>query len=78
MGDTVFALDDQEELEDEAEAEVDKVLWELTAGKLGEAPAAVVDSLPPSAEREPAGASAVDDKEEDEEELMGRLEALRS
>lgn len=50
----------------------------IITGQLGEAPAAVADSLPPSAEREPAGASAMDDKEEDEEELMGRLEQLRS
>ena len=31
--DTMEDLDDGEELEEEAQEEVDKVLWELTAGK---------------------------------------------
>lgn len=34
MEDTFEGLDDQEELEEEAQQEVDKVLWELTAGVL--------------------------------------------
>ena len=32
MDDAFESLDDQEELEDEMQAEVDKVLFELTAG----------------------------------------------
>ena len=36
MDDTLESLDeDQDELEDEADAEVDKVLYELTEGKMG-------------------------------------------
>ena len=33
MLEDTFEMDDQDELEEEAEAEVEKVLWELTAGK---------------------------------------------
>lgn len=33
LDDTMEGLDDQEGLEEEAEEEVDKVLWELTAGE---------------------------------------------
>jgi charged multivesicular body protein 3 len=36
MGDTLD-MDEDEEIEEEADAEVDKVLFELTNGKLGEA-----------------------------------------
>lgn len=77
MDDTLESLDDQEELEEEAQSEVDKVLWELTAGTLGKAPAAVSDSLPARAEL--AGPSAVaDSDDEDVEAMKERLEALRS
>ncbi|KAM7284374.1 putative vacuolar sorting protein VPS24 [Ixodes scapularis] len=34
LEDTMEGLDDQEELEEEAQEEVDKVLWELTAGEV--------------------------------------------
>ncbi|VDN58192.1 unnamed protein product [Dracunculus medinensis] len=34
-----------EELEEEAQSEVDKILFEITAGELGKAPSAAVDSL---------------------------------
>ena len=37
MIDETVQLDDDEELEEEAEVEVDKVLFELTDGKLGQA-----------------------------------------
>jgi charged multivesicular body protein 3 len=40
-------MEEDEELEDEADAEVDKVLFELTNGKLGEA-GSVDKSLPVS------------------------------
>ncbi|KAL3863302.1 hypothetical protein ACJMK2_005067 [Sinanodonta woodiana] len=73
LEDTMEGLEDQDELEEEAQEEVDKVLWELTAGDLGKAPTAVTDTLP--ATEEPQGATAMAD---DEEDLMGRLEALRS
>lgn len=37
MLEDVLEMDDDEELEEEADAEVDKVLFELTDGKLGQA-----------------------------------------
>jgi len=73
MEDAFEGLDDQEDLEDEAQEEVDKVLFELTAGKLGEAPEAVRDSLPVMPEPEPEEAS-----DEEVSDMQARLEALRS
>jgi charged multivesicular body protein 3 len=35
LDDTLEGLDEDSELEDEAEAEVDRVLYEITDGKLG-------------------------------------------
>ena len=43
-------MDDDQDLEEEADAEVDKVLYELTDGKLGEA-GKVSNDLPVSAYR---------------------------
>lgn len=37
MDDTLEGLDDDEELEEEADEEVEKVLFQLTDGKLGQA-----------------------------------------
>jgi len=34
MDDAFESMEDQDELEEEAEAEVEKVLWELTAGMI--------------------------------------------
>ncbi|XP_033116760.1 charged multivesicular body protein 3-like isoform X2 [Anneissia japonica] len=78
MEDTFESLEDQDELEDAAQEEIDKVLFEITAGALGAAPGAVSDQLP-----EPAGAvggveSEEEDAEEDLNEMQARLEALRS
>lgn len=75
LEDTMESIDDSEDMEEEAQEEVDKVLYELTAGELGKAPTAVTDTLP--AVQEPEGATAaVSDNEE--EDLMAKLEALRS
>lgn len=76
LEDTMETLE-PEELEEEAQKEVDKVLWEITAGQLGKAPAMVSDALP----AEPEGATALvsdEEPEEDMEEMRNRLEALRS
>jgi len=73
LEDTFEGMDDQEELEEAAQTEVDKILWEVTAGQLGKAPAAIADSLPA-----PEAAAAVSDDEEDVTEMQARLEALRS
>ncbi|CAG0881133.1 unnamed protein product [Cyprideis torosa] len=72
------ALGDTDEMEEEAQEEVDKILWEVTAGALGRAPAAVSDSLPvPSAAAaEKRKASAGSDEEADD--ITARLEALKS
>lgn len=76
LDDTMSGLEDSEELEDAAQEEVDKVLFEITSGTLGEAPDVLTDTLP-------AGPSRVEEKEESEpeedlEEMQSRLQALRS
>lgn len=77
LEDTFESMEDGEDMEEEAEAEVDKILFEITAGALGKAPSKVTDELP---EMEPAGATAASDEEseEDIEEMQSRLAALRS
>lgn len=86
LDETMDSLEESEELEEEAAKEVDKVLWEITDGKLGEAP------LPPeatpadkaSADKKPATASRVEAEEEDDDEgeelqeMQSRLASLRS
>jgi len=75
MEDTMESITDADDMEEEANEEIDKVLYELTAGKLGEAPAAVKDTLPaPVAEPEVAD----EESEDDMEEMQNRLQALRS
>jgi len=72
--DTFESLEDSEGIEEEAQGEVDKVLWELTDGKLGEAP-----SVPIATPSEPAASKAEESgEEEDLDEMRSRLEALRS
>ncbi|GAB6032156.1 Charged multivesicular body protein 3 [Chamberlinius hualienensis] len=73
--DTMEGMDNQEDLEEAAQEEVDKVLWEITAGHLGKAPAAVSDSLPATSL---AAAAADSDEDVDVTEMQSRLEALRS
>ncbi|KAF4791326.1 E3 ubiquitin-protein ligase RNF103 isoform X2 [Turdus rufiventris] len=76
LEDTFEGLEDQEEMEEEAEAEIDKILFEITAGALGKAPSKVTDALP---EPEPMGAAAAAvDEEEDIEAMQSRLATLRS
>ncbi|RZF43266.1 hypothetical protein LSTR_LSTR001527 [Laodelphax striatellus] len=77
LEDTMSSMEDPEEMEEEAQEEVDKVLWELTAGALGQAPAAVTDNLPAGA-AVAAGASIDVDDEQELEEMQSRLQALRS
>uniref|UniRef100_A0A3Q1J9Q6 Charged multivesicular body protein 3 n=2 Tax=Anabas testudineus TaxID=64144 RepID=A0A3Q1J9Q6_ANATE len=77
LEDTFESMEDGEEMEEAAEEEVDKILFEITAGALGKAPSKVTDALP---EMEPAGATAAseDESEEDIEAMQSRLAALRS
>ncbi|VUZ55107.1 unnamed protein product [Hymenolepis diminuta] len=72
------ALGGGEELEEKAQSEVDKILFELTNGAMGRAPDAVTDTLPagmevPSAAVEEEAEATADDLEE----MRARLEAIR-
>lgn len=77
LEDTFESMEDGEEMEEAAEEEVDKILFDITAGALGKAPSKVTDALP---EPEVAGATPVseDESEEDIEAMQSRLAALRS
>lgn len=85
LDETMDSLEESEELEEEAAKEVDKVLWEITDGKLGEAP------LPPEATPADKAAAAAapsrvavqeeeddDDEGEELQEMQKRLASLRS
>lgn len=80
LEDTFESMDDSEDMEEAAEAEVDKILFEITAGALGKAPSKVTDELPEMTYNEAEGATAASDEEseEDIEEMQSRLAALRS
>ena len=80
MEDTLEGLTEGEEMEEAAQAEVDRIILELTTGKLTEAPSAVKDTLPDPAddEEEEVREQAEAEGEEDLEEMTSRLEALRS
>ncbi|KAM9354274.1 charged multivesicular body protein 3 [Pholidichthys leucotaenia] len=77
LEDTFEGLEDTEEMEEAAEEEIDKILFDITAGALGKAPSKVTDELPAM---EPAGATAASDDEEEEnlDAMQSRLAALRS
>ncbi|XP_051890402.1 E3 ubiquitin-protein ligase RNF103 isoform X4 [Pristis pectinata] len=78
LEDTFESMEDEEEMEEAAEMEIDRILFEVTAGALGKAPSKVTDALP---EPELEGATAASDEgeaEEDIEEMQSRLAALRS
>jgi len=64
-----------EELEEEAQGEVDKILAEILGDQLATAPSAIRDSLPAEREAVP-GTSA--EASEDMSEMQARLEALRN
>lgn len=74
-----FFIKDSEEMEEAAQTEIDKVLFEITEGKIGEAP------LPPQDAAEkvsPLPATSVEEPEEEDEEeiteMQSRLAALKS
>ncbi len=86
MLDDTLGMDEDEELDDDVQAEVDKILGELTDGKLKQAP-----KLPEGSVRLPepeVGSLTVAEEEEEEEEkeesegemedMQTRLQALRS
>ena len=70
------ALEQPEEMEEMAQAEVDKILFELTNGAMGKAPDGVTDTLPAGTQL-PAITTDVDDGVDDLEEMRARLEAIR-
>ncbi|MCL4121011.1 UNVERIFIED_CONTAM: hypothetical protein GTU68_005826 [Idotea baltica] len=76
MMEDTFESMEPEDMDEAADEEVDKILWEVTAGHLGKTPEMVHDKLP----NEPEGAMALEpeEPEEDMEEMRHRLEALRS
>ena len=79
MEDVMEPLGEEEEMEEAAQAEIDKVILEITTGKLTEAPSAVKDTLPdPADEEEEIRDEAAAEGEEELEEMKSRLEALRS
>ncbi|XP_022077675.1 charged multivesicular body protein 3 [Acanthochromis polyacanthus] len=77
LEDTFESMEDGEEMEEAAEEEVDKILFEITAGALGKAPSKVTDALP-EMELEGATAASEEESEEDIEAMQSRLAALRS
>ncbi|CAL8286782.1 unnamed protein product [Lota lota] len=77
MEDTFESMEEGEDMEEAAEEEVDKILFDITAGALGKAPSKVTDALP-EMEAQGAAAASEDESEEDIEEMQSRLAALRS
>ncbi|KAK9533662.1 hypothetical protein VZT92_008767 [Zoarces viviparus] len=77
LEDTFESMEDGEEMEEAAEEEVDKILFEITAGALGKAPSKVTDALP-ELQPDAAAAASEDESEEDIEAMQSRLAALRS
>lgn len=77
IDETMESVEDTEELEEEAQTEIDKVLWEITAGKIGEAP-----SVPSESISVPVASTSEEVPEEDDEddmkEMQSRLQQLRS
>ena len=77
LEDTFENMEDQDELEDAAQEEVDKILFEITSGVLGEASSVPHGGLE---SKEPSSSVAVSDDEEagDLSDMQARLESLRS
>ncbi|EEB17313.1 Charged multivesicular body protein, putative [Pediculus humanus corporis] len=75
LEETFEGMEDQDEMEEEAQEQVDKILWEVTQGTLGKAPAAVTDTLPSA---EPAASTSYEENEEELDDMRSRLAALRS
>ncbi|KFB36136.1 hypothetical protein ZHAS_00003210 [Anopheles sinensis] len=76
IDETMESLEDVEEMEEEAQKEIDNVLWEITAGKLGEAPATPL--VNPTKEEPSTSREEEENEEEDMKEMQNRLQALRS
>ena len=77
MDDVMEPLGEEEEMEEAAQEEIDKIILEITTGKLKDAPRALADTLP-AAGTDAAGEEEVVEDEGELEEMQSRLEALRS
>ncbi|XP_020812739.1 LOW QUALITY PROTEIN: charged multivesicular body protein 3 [Drosophila serrata] len=85
LDETMDSLEESEELEEEAAKEVDKVLWEITDGKLGEAPlpqrllaTPAEKAAAPARVEVPVAEDDDDDDGEELQEMQSRLASLRS
>lgn len=76
MMEDTMAMSEDEELEDQADAEVEKILFEVTKGQLG-TESATSDPLP-SLEDDMTAGPAAESEDSDEEDMQSRLAALRS
>ncbi|CAH8455863.1 unnamed protein product [Schistosoma turkestanicum] len=76
ISDTFEPLASVENEDDLASAEVNRVLWDLTAGQLGKAPEPANDSL--SVSKAQTELSVLSVQDDDEAEVNARLAALRS
>lgn len=76
LDESMEPFEDTEEMEEAAQVEIDKVLWEITEGKLGEAPAPPIGDKASTSIEEPAEPEEED--EEEIEEMQSRLAALKS
>lgn len=74
LDETMDSFEDTEEMEEAAQSEIDKVLYEITKGEIGKAPE------PPVSETvsEPTPSVAVEDDDEELEEMQHRFAALKS
>lgn len=83
MDDTMESLEEGEDMEENVQLEVDKVLSEVLAdtnkalSKAGRVPEASID-LPEPVEDEEEATAAKEEVEEDLEEMQERLQALRN
>lgn len=78
LEETFDSIEDSEEMEEEAQGEVDKVLWEITEGKLGEAPLPPESTASIKKEVEVEETNDDEDTEKELQEMQTRLASLRS
>jgi len=76
LDETFEDMEDTEEMEEAAQNEIDKVLFEITEGKIGEAP--LPPSEPAEKVKEAQGPAGEEEDEAELEEMQSRLAALKS
>lgn len=76
LDETMDVFEDTEEMEEAAQSEIDKVLYEITKGEIGKAPEPPVSD---DTVREPTPVAVDEDEDEEElEEMQSRFAALKS